>query len=171
MSPNSLIPVASPDGTNAAKDATSASSTSTNSDSCKTTSSKKSRGPSKQKSLAQGAAKLGVPEALTRESLLESAGITRDVQVSAIAAAFQKQLDLMSATVTKYFAFEGEVRDQREVTCPEVQLKAAESVHQILGTFAPKTQKEVKVVYHVQIPEWYQTPGEVVDVEVVREAE
>lgn len=70
--------------------------------------------------------------------------------------ALEKQVALLEATETKFFAFQGEVRDERERPALRVQLEAARSVVQVLGMQAPPAKQTVTVVHKLELPDWMQ---------------
>ena len=116
------------------------------------------------------AGSVGAPDTDPRAQLLERAGITAERQAEAVSKAFTKQVDLLEATTTKFFAHDGAVVDTREVSVPEVQLKAAESLHRLTGANAPPTSRTVEVVHRLEWPEWYRTEDEPLVIDVVAEA-
>jgi len=84
------------------------------------------------------------------------AGYSEEILAGLAKQALDKQVALMQATETKFFAFQGNVTDERERPALRVQLEAARSVVQVLGMQAPPAKQTVTVVHKLELPDWMQ---------------
>lgn len=91
-----------------------------------------------------------------RDRLLTLAGYSEEILAGLAKRALEKQVALLEATETKFFAFQGEVTDERERPALRVQLEAARSVVQVLGMQAPPAKQTVTVVHKLELPDWMQ---------------
>lgn len=103
---------------------------------------------------------VGATDTDTRGELLALAGITQEKQAEATKKAFEKKVELLEATSTKQFQFEGEVVEAPERKDNATQLAAAEALDRMLGVQAPPATRKVTVVHTLEWPEWFRLPEE-----------
>ena len=110
---------------------------------------------------------LGAPIKSSRDRLLEAANFTPEEQAALTRKVIDRTTSLLDAEETKYFSFEGEVRDQRTGPDNGCRLAAVDASARLLGLSAPKANQKVEVVYRVELPEWALpdgVPAQVIDI-------
>ena len=85
--------------------------------------------------------------------LWEASGITLERRAKALKRAFETLEQDLTAEKTEFFAFQGEVKDQRTVPDLAARSKAREQVFKLTGVDQGGTQP-VKVEMNIPIPPW-----------------
>lgn len=91
-----------------------------------------------------------------RDRLLTLAGYSEPILAEMARKALEKQVALLEATDTQYFAHLGAVTDERTTAALRVQLEAARSLVQTIGVQAPPAKQTVTVVHKLELPDWMQ---------------
>ena len=86
--------------------------------------------------------------------MLGLAGYNEPLLAELTRKSIEKKLELLEAKETKFFAFEGEVVDERTVADNRVQLEASKALDDILGVKAPPAKQTITVVHKVELPAW-----------------
>ena len=89
-----------------------------------------------------------------RTRLLGLAGYNEDALAAITKLSIDKKIQLLGATKKQYFAYEGEVGDEREDPDYRVQLEASRALDELLGVKAPPAKQTVTVVHKVELPSW-----------------
>ncbi len=110
----------------------------------------------------------GTDESL-RERLLTQAGYTEAMLAEVAKQVVDKQVALLSAQTTQFFACHGTVTDTRTVPDHRTQLNAAKALTTLLGVQAPPAKQVVTVVHTLDLPAWMQP--DVLEAEVVEETD
>jgi hypothetical protein len=92
--------------------------------------------------------------------LLGLAGFNEERLAKITQQSMEKKLELLSAKKVSYFAYEGEVQDQREDEDGRLQLEAAKALDEILGVKAPPAKQTITVVHKVELPAWMLPDGQ-----------
>jgi hypothetical protein len=72
----------------------------------------------------------------------------------------EKKVALLDAQKVSYFAYEGEVGDERTDADARIQLEAAKALDEILGVKAPPAKQTITVIHQVELPEWMLPDGQ-----------
>ncbi len=96
------------------------------------------------------------PDDSLRERLLTQAGYNEAVLATITKQVIEKQVALLQADETLFFAYQGQVGDQRTVPAHRVQLDAAKALTHLLGVQAPPAKQTVTVIHQLDLPAWMQ---------------
>ena len=91
--------------------------------------------------------------------MLGLAGYNEPVLAEITRRSMEKKVALLDAKKVSYFAYEGEVGDERVDEDSRVQLEAAKALDEILGVKAPPAKQTITVVHKVELPEWMLPDG------------
>ncbi len=96
------------------------------------------------------------PDDSLRERLLAQAGYNEAILATITKQVIEKQVALLQADETLFFAYQGQVGDQRTVPAHRVQLEAARALTHLLGVQAPPAKQTVTVIHQLDLPAWMQ---------------
>ncbi len=96
------------------------------------------------------------PDDSPRERLLSQAGYNEELLAEVTRQVVEKQIGLLTANETQFFAYQGTVSDSRTVPAHRVQLEAAKSLMTVLGVQAPPARQTVTVTHRLDLPAWMQ---------------
>jgi hypothetical protein len=95
-----------------------------------------------------------------RARLLGLAGYNEAVLADITKQSMEKKLALLSAKKVQYFAYEGEVGDERVDEDGRLQLEAAKALDEVIGVKAPPAKQTITVVHKVELPAWMLPDGQ-----------
>ncbi len=96
------------------------------------------------------------PDDSLRERLLGQAGYNEAVLAAITKQVVEKQVTLLNAHATQFFAYQGQVGDTRTTPDHRIQLEAAKALTTLLGVQAPPAKQTVTVIHQLDLPAWMQ---------------